>query len=84
MQVCSSCGQKIQESHKELLSRHKLTMLKRAASHVKSTMRNDFMVRDIAGPEEFKTYNSFQKLRYHGLVAPVRGATNQANQRALG
>lgn len=49
----------------------KLTMLRKAASHVIETMSNDFMVRDIAEPEQFKLFNNFQKLRYHGLVTPV-------------
>jgi len=70
--VCHSCGQTIMEAHREHLGKMKLTMLKRAASHVMQTKKNDFMVRDIADESEFKVFNNFQKLRYHGLVTPGR------------
>lgn len=76
-ELCQSCGQKIQEAHKEEFSAMKLSMLKQAAGHVMSTMRNDFKVRDFATPEEFKRFNNFQKLRYHGLVTPVRDRVTQ-------
>ncbi len=49
-------------------------MLRRAADHVMRTMDNDFMVRDISEPEEYSMFHNFQKLRYHGLVTPVRDA----------
>jgi hypothetical protein len=71
-EVCNKCGQKIQTPHKEELNAMKLGLLRRAADHVMDTMVNDFRVRDFAKPEEFKRFHNFQKLRYHGLVTPVR------------
>lgn len=47
-------------------------MLKAAASHVMATMQNDFMVRDISAPEEYKLYSNFHHLRFHGIVAKVK------------
>lgn len=74
---CSVCKkihivQPAKEARKEHLNKMKLIMLRTAAQHVMKTMSNDFMVRDIADPEEFKLFNNFQKLRYHGLVTPTR------------
>ncbi len=56
---CSHCAQRIQLQRKELLNKHKATMLKRAAGHVMLTMKNDFKVSDFTKPEEFKPYNHF-------------------------
>lgn len=72
--ICPCCGQRIQLARKELLNKFVLKMLKRAAMHVKSTMVNDFMVRDFAEPEEFKSYNFFSHLRLHGLIFRQRDA----------
>ena len=65
---CNHCGQRIPLARKEMLNKHKLQMLKRAAFHVKETMQNDFMVRDFTEPADFKRYNFFSHLRLHGLV----------------
>lgn len=69
-----TCGEihKVKDAHKEHLNRMKLTMLMRAANHVKETMENNFMVREICEPDEFQLFNNFQKLRYHGLITPIR------------
>lgn len=69
-----TCGEvhKVKQAHKEVLNKMKLTMLRRAAEHVISTMDNNFMVREICEPDEFQLFNNFQKLRYHGLVTPIR------------
>lgn len=72
MKIYDDAGYRTRDSHKEVLNRMKLTMLKAAATHVMSTMNNDFKVRDICTPEQFKMFNNFAKLRYHGLVTPVR------------
>jgi hypothetical protein len=78
--TCTACGQQIQEAHKEVLNKMKLTMLQTAAQHVKQTMKNDFKVYEFAPETQFKTYHNFQKLRYHGLITPVR----ENNQRIRG
>jgi len=75
--LCDHCGQEIKEAHKEVLNKMKLTMLQTAAAHVKQTMKNDFKVYEFAPEEQFKTYNNFQKLRYHGLITPVRDNMNR-------
>lgn len=68
---CSECGEPhiVQQAHKEVLNKHKLTMLKAAAQHVMDTQRNDFKLSEL---DEISNYNNFQKLRYHGLVHHVR------------
>jgi hypothetical protein len=72
--LCSECNEphRVSPAHKEVLNKMKLTMLSVAAKHIMKTMSNNFMVRDIAQPDEFKLFNNFQKLRYHGLVTPAR------------
>ncbi len=67
-ETCEHCGQRIPLVRKEMLNKHKVQMLKRAAQHVKTTMKNDFMVRDFTEPEDFKRYNFFSHLRLHGLI----------------
>jgi hypothetical protein len=69
---CDHCGQRIQMQRKEVLGKGKIRMLKAAASHVMATMQNDFMVRDISAPEEYKLYSNFHHLRFHGIVAKVK------------
>jgi hypothetical protein len=69
---CPSCGQRIQETRKESLSKMKLKMLRAAADHVIATGRNDFMVRDISDPDEYKLYSNFHHLRFHGVIAKVK------------
>lgn len=73
-ETCHACGQRIPLVRKEMLNKHKIQMLKRAAMHVKQQYdagepdANDFMVRDFTEPEDFKRYNFFSHLRLHGLV----------------
>jgi hypothetical protein len=69
---CNHCGQRIQLQRKEVLGKGKIRMLKAAAAHVMTTMQNDFMVRDISAPEEYKLYSNFHHLRFHGIVAKVK------------
>jgi hypothetical protein len=71
---CDHCGQRIPLARKELLNKQMVKMLKRAAGHVMTTMRNDFMVRDFTEPAEFKQYNWFSHLRLHGLIFKQRTA----------
>lgn len=69
---CEHCGQRIQLQRKEVLGKGKIRMLKAAATHVMATMQNDFMVKDISAPEEYKLYSNFHHLRFHGIVAKVK------------
>jgi hypothetical protein len=76
--ICSCCGQRIQLAHKEMLNKHKIQMLKRAATHVKATMKNDFKVSDFTEPEDFKRYNFFSHMRIHGLIFKQHDANGNA------
>jgi len=73
-ETCDHCGQRIPLIRKEMLNKHKIQMLKRAATYVKQRYdageenANDFMVRDFTEPEDFKRFNFFSHLRLHGLV----------------
>lgn len=73
-ETCDHCGQRIPLTRKEMLNKHKVQMLKRAATYVKQQYdageenANDFMVRDFTEPEDFKRFNFFSHLRLHGLV----------------
>lgn len=73
-EVCNHCGQRIPLVRKEMLNKHKIQMLKRAATYVKQQYDNgaedpnNFMVRDFTEPEDFKRFNFFSHLRLHGLV----------------
>lgn len=69
---CTHCGQRIRLQRKEMLNTAKVRMLKRAAEHVMSTMKNDFMTKDFTDDNEYKLYSNFQHLRYHGLIAHVK------------
>lgn len=69
---CDNCGQRIPLARKELLNKQMIKMLKRAAGHVMTTMKNDFMVRDFTEPSDFKQYNWFSHLRLHGLIFKQR------------
>lgn len=69
---CDHCGQRIRLQRKEMLNTAKVRMLKRAAEHVMSTMKNDFMTKDFTDDNEYKLYSNFQHLRYHGLIAHVK------------
>lgn len=69
---CEHCGQRIRLQRKEMLNKAKVSMLKRAAQHVMTTMTNDFMTRDFTDDIEYKLYSNFQHLRYHGLIAHVK------------
>jgi hypothetical protein len=70
--VCIHCLQPIKLAHKETLNKSKLTMLQTAATHVKSTMINNFRMRDIGDfSHNPNAYTNWQKLRYHGLIAHI-------------
>lgn len=70
-EVCNHCGQRIQQAHKETMSRQKLTMLKAVAQHVIDTDSNDFKKSSVSTMQGNTAYANFQKLRYHGLIAHV-------------
>ncbi len=71
--ICNSCGQPIKSTHKEVISKQKLTMLQTAAKLVIDTGVNDFKKRDVGNFASSPTaYNNFQKLRYHGLITQVK------------
>lgn len=72
--LCTGCGQPhlVPDARKLTMDKSKEIMLRRAADHVKGTMRNDFMVSDFTVPEEFKRYNAFATLRYFGLVTQIK------------
>lgn len=74
MTICSHCHQKIRETHKEVLNKHKVLMLRDAAGLVKDTMVNDFAKSDLPA-QDHSAYGNFQKLRYHGLITPTRDDT---------
>lgn len=69
---CNSCGQRVPFTRKEILGKGKIKMLKAAANQVMSTMQNDFMLRDIHTPEEYKFFSNFHHLRFHGIIAKVK------------
>lgn len=69
---CHACDRRIPLTRRELLSKNKIVMLKRAALHVIDTGVNDFMVRDFTEPEDFKRFNFFSHLRLHGLIFKQR------------
>lgn len=70
--TCPTCGQHIRQTHKEVLNKHKLVMLKDAARYVVEHNTNDFKNRDVgSGGGDVSNYNNFQKLRYHALIAHV-------------
>jgi hypothetical protein len=79
MDFCPTCGQKQKLAHKEILTRNKIDMLKRAANHVMTTMKNEFPLKEYKA--ESYLYNNFQKLRYHGLIHYV---TNRQGERKAG
>jgi len=67
---CRHCGSKIQQSHKEILSKSKLDLLQMAAKHVIESGVKEFQKKDVGDfAENPSNYNNFQKLRYHGLIA---------------
>lgn len=54
-------------SHKEILSAHKLRLLRQAAREVERTGVNQFSIRIFK--DNITDYNNLQKLRFHGLIA---------------
>ena len=69
MPNCPHCGQVIQDSHKEVLNKHKLNMLQYAGRSIISSQKNDFDLHEKLDDTNF--YNNFQKLRYSGLIFHV-------------
>jgi hypothetical protein len=81
-EVCKCCGQRIQQAHKESMDKTRLLMLKSAAQHVISTGINDFKKRDLGLDQmSLSAYGNFGRIRYHGLITPVR---DKANRRIKG
>lgn len=70
VEFCEGCGQRLPQQRKETLSRIKVEILMSAGQLVTSTMTNRFKLRQIC--DEPTHYNTFQKLRYHGLVAKLK------------
>jgi hypothetical protein len=71
--ICDKCGQRIQQAHKESMDKMKLLLLKAAAQHVIETGVNDFKKSDLNLQEIAQSaYGNFGKLRYHGLITPIR------------
>lgn len=54
-------------THKETLNRHKLNLLKRGADEVSRTGKNIVDIKLFS--DNINSYNNWQKLRYHGLIA---------------
>lgn len=54
-------------THKETLNRHKLELLKQGADEVNRTGKNIVDIKIFSG--NINSYNNWQKLRYHGLIA---------------
>lgn len=55
--------------HKETLNRHKLNLLQQGADEVNRTGNNIVDIKLFA--DNINSYNNWQKLRYHGLIAHV-------------
>lgn len=70
--TCPHCGEQheVKNVRREMLNKHKLTMLKIAAQHVVETNVNDFKLSELSG--DVNNYTNWQKLRYHGLVHHVK------------
>lgn len=56
--------------HREQLNKHKLTMLRKAASEVERTGVNKFSIQIFK--DNINDYNNAQKMRYHGLITHVQ------------
>lgn len=69
---CDHCGQRIQLQRKEILNKACAIMIKHAAEHVMSTMKNDFEIKEFTEDGDFKFFSNFSHMRYHGLVAHVK------------
>jgi hypothetical protein len=54
-------------THKETLNRHKLYLLKQGADEVARTGKNIVDIKIFRS--NINSYNNWQKLRYHGLIA---------------
>ena len=55
------------KTHKETLNRHKLNLLVTGAEEVKRTGENIIDIKLFSS--NINSYNNWQKLRYHGLIA---------------
>lgn len=60
-------------SHKEVLNKHKVEMLKEAKRLVLRNGNNEIKLKDLSG--NINTYNNFQKLRYHALIFKQKRGT---------
>lgn len=72
-ELCGECGRPKPQAHKESMDKTRLQMLQKAAQRVVDTGVNDFKKKDL-GLAEFgqSAYGNFTRLRYHGLITPVR------------
>lgn len=57
-------------SHKEILNKHKITLLKKAARQVVNSEKNEFNIGIFR--DNITDYNNLQKLRYHGLITHIK------------
>lgn len=74
--LCTGCGEAhiVQQAHKEQMDKTLLLMLKASARWVIDNNKNDFKKRDLGLSEMSQSaYGNFGRLRYHGLITPVRG-----------
>ena len=60
-------------THKEILNRHKVEMLKTAKELVLRNGRNEIQLNDLK--HDINLYNNFQKLRYHALIFKLKRGT---------
>lgn len=72
-QTCPTCQQLIPLAHKEIMDKTRLTMLRMAADYVIANNVGWFKKKDI-GLETLgqAAYGNFTRLRYHGLITPLR------------
>lgn len=61
------------KAHKEVLNRHKVEMLKKAADYTISNSSREIPLSAFAN--NVTDYTNFQKLRFHALVHPVKRGT---------
>lgn len=67
------------KTHKEILSTHKLKMLRKASKEVERTGLNEINIQIFR--DNITDYNNWQKLRFHGLITHVE--KNGIKQRGL-
>lgn len=58
--------------HKEVLNKHKLNLLKKAARHIEDTGKNEFPIKIFS--DNMNDYCNLQKCRLHGLIHHARSS----------